>query len=164
MNQKFMMNKKGGVPISVALIVIFTILLFATSLVSFVLRDKNFDSTVYSTSALDDVYSREAVINFQIQNMVDNSFKGIKSKEDFINNFKVQLNSLKNSEGEYLNPDLSQIESQLAVDKVKIEKENDIIKKVSIILDINLKKELFVKDKKVLDAEYNYAKTFESKS
>ena len=55
--------------------------------------------------------------------------RGIKSKEDFINNFKVQLNSLKNSEGEYLNPDLSQIESQLAVDKVKIEKENDIIKK-----------------------------------
>ena len=43
----------------------------------FVLRDKNFERTIYSTSALDEVYSKEDVINFQIQNIVDNSFKEI---------------------------------------------------------------------------------------
>ena len=164
MNQKFILNKKAGVPLSIVLIVIFTILLFTTSLVSFVLRDKNFERTIYSTSALDEVYSKEDVINFQIQNIVDNSFKGISSEQDFINNFKVQLNTLKNSDGAYLNPDLAQIESQLDASKVDIVKENNEIKKVSISFDINLKKELVVRDKNVFNTEYKYVKTFESKT
>ena len=164
MNQKFMLNKKAGVPLSIVLIVIFTILLFTTSLVSFVLRDKNFKSTIYSTSALDEVYSRETVINFQIQNIVDNSFKEISSEQDFIDKFKVQLNTLKNSDGVYLNPDLTQIESQLDVSKVKIKKEDDMIKRVSISFNIELKKELVVKEKNVFNTEYKYVKTFESKT
>jgi len=157
-------NKKGGVPLSIVLIVVLSILLLATSLVSFVLRDKNFESTIYSTSTLDDIYSREAVINSQIQNIVDNSFQGISSDEDFINNFKSQLNSYKNPEGVYLNPDLKQVEEQLLVDKIKIEKDNSIIKKVSINFNIELNKELNVKEKKVFEADYKYIKTFESKS
>ena len=82
----------------------------------------------------------------------------------FINNFKVQLNTLKNSDGAYLNPDLAQIESQLDASKVDIVKENNEIKKVSISFDINLKKELVVRDKNVFNTEYKYVKTFESKT
>ena len=158
-------NKKGGVPLSIVLIVILSILLLATSLVSFVLRDKNFESTIYSTSVLDDIYSREAILNSQIQNMVDNSFQGITSEEDFISNFRTQLNSYKDPEGVFLNPDLKQVEEQLLVEKVKIEKVDNVIKIFSITLNIDLKKDLVIKDnKKVFEADYKYIKTFESKS
>ncbi|MEM3112911.1 MAG: hypothetical protein QXI33_00610 [Candidatus Pacearchaeota archaeon] len=169
MNQKsikIVKNKKGGVPLSIVLIVILTIILLSTSLVLFLSREKQFSNSIYSTSILNDIYVRENMLNYQIQNLIENSLKNANSEEEFIESFKNQLNSYKNLQGVYLNPDLAQIEKQLNErDKTRVSFQNQgDIKIISISFNIYLNNELLDRDKKVFNTEYSYLKNFEAET
>ncbi|MEM3074796.1 MAG: hypothetical protein QW727_02545 [Candidatus Pacearchaeota archaeon] len=147
-------SKRGGVSLSVILLVILTSSLVAFSLFLFQTKITKFESNIGKSLILENTYSSKEIINFNIQNIVDISAKESKSKEEFINHFKENLNKYKNVKGEYIIRELSQLENQLFIDKIVYDSH---LNKFEVQFEIkietnNVENGLFV--------DYIYTKTF----
>ena len=68
------------------LLVFLTLVIVTTSLFYISIKENNYGKNFNSPYALDSVYSREGIINFYLQDILDHSAVSIKDKQDLINN------------------------------------------------------------------------------
>ena len=92
-------------------------------------------------------------INFNIQNIVDRSFENSNSKEEFIDNFKLELEKYV-IDGKFIIPELSQLESQLNSDSV-------VFSDKGVEVSFEIKVQDKVGNEFLVD--YKYTKTFINK-
>ena len=156
-------NKKAGMSIPIVVLVLFTLVLVIVSLFHFSVRDKNNKQTLMIPSAIDELYTEEARLNFHLQNIFDKAcenFQQGQGKEVFIENFKKELGFFKDKTDKYMMQGLEQVEQQL-LNQTIIEK-NLILdsKKLVLTLQINLLKSK-IREKQDLILNYRYEKTFE---
>ena len=109
MNQ---INKKGGVSISVVLIVLFSLIISLISLFYFMTKNNSADASIDETEILEKVYSRQSVLDYYIQNIVDKSAKESVSREKFVDNFKSEIENYKDGNG-FFAPELEQALNQI---------------------------------------------------
>jgi hypothetical protein len=152
------MNKKGGAEISVVILVLMTLLLVISSLFYFSIKENQASENLYSSTFLGPIYSKEVLINFYVQNLVDKSAVGVLTREQFINNFKENLANYKDSKGEFFLSEFNQIEGQLSEERVEINADF-----VSIIFDIHITNEIIKDEKSIALANYDYSRVFEGK-
>jgi hypothetical protein len=106
------MNKKGGVPISVVLLVVATLILVITALFIFNTRVNNIDKEIKSSVFLEDIYSTEIELDFVVEQVFDYCVESFVSEEEFGNCFRERLGLFKLS-GEYVIKELGQLEGQV---------------------------------------------------
>jgi len=81
------------------LLVFLTLVIVTTSLFYISIKENNYGKNFNSPYALDSVYSREGIINFYLQDILDHSAVSIKDKQDLINNINsIALKYEKNDE------------------------------------------------------------------
>lgn len=149
-----MKSKKGGVSIAIVLLVILTLVLVISSLVLLSGRSKEVIEGLGRAFIVENIYSQKEVINFNIQNLVDMSAKEADSKEQFIDNFNTNLEKYKNANGDYIIPELIQLENQLDV--------NGVVLNNGFEIPFDIKIE--TKDlENGISIEYSYKKTFINK-
>lgn len=154
-------NKKAGMEISIVLLVIATLVLTTFSLYTFYTKQKSIEEKIYITRFLEDIYSKEEIINFYIDNILEKSIKNSSGDENkIIENFKQELGNYKNKDGKFIVSELSQIEEQVSQDNIKIENGKAVAE-----FEIMLKGNVAVKEKKaekeLFSAIYTYKKKFE---
>ena len=106
------MNKKGGVPISVVLLVVATLILVITALFIFNTRVSNIDKEIKSSVFLEDIYSTEIELDFVVEQVFDFCIVSFVSEEEFKSCFIERLGLFKLS-GEYVIKELGQVEGQV---------------------------------------------------
>jgi hypothetical protein len=158
-------NNKKASSISIVLLVILTIFVISLSLFYFSLSKKDTDKKVYISSLIESVYIKEIILNYEVQNIFEDSFKEYKiadGKSAFIKNFSDQLNKYKNSSGSYYIPELIQVDEQLSEDKIEIiQGSNEEPDKLILKLNFTLN-QIQVKDGfEEFSVNYTYAKEFE---
>jgi hypothetical protein len=143
-------NKKGGTSIAIGLLVLFTFTICFMSIFYMLVRDKSINEEVEAGVFLENVYSKQAQVDFLIQNLVDQSAVSVSSKEEFISNFIEKLNYYKIEDGSYRVEEFSQVANQLVLENVEISDGN-----VEIRLKI-----MFEESFDSVTAVYNYEKSF----
>ncbi len=143
----FMRNKRA-MSVSIVVLVLATLVLTVFALFSFVIKDTNIQSEILMTRFLEDMYSHEQEINFNI-NMIIQGINA-KNKDEFISNLKSELTNSKI-------PELVKLESQVNSDSVKQEGKIFAIE-FSIFLENKVD---LGKDGIPIYASYSYKKTFE---
>jgi len=157
-------NKKGGMSVSIALLVLATLVLSCFSLLMFYLREKNLQETIY-ISSLEDIYSKEEQINFYINKAMGSAAEGSKNPEFseayFIINFLAEISEYKLENG-FVVPELEQLKNQINEENIEYNAESKI---VSADFEIMLEDKIVVKEKKenkeLFSASYAYKKKFE---
>lgn len=154
-------TKKGSGAISVAIIVFLTVLVLLSSLVSFRGKDMNFEKINYQTRVFEDLYSRQEIVDYEINNMVANSIdKNVVTKEKFFENFNKQLALLRNEDGSYKVKDLKQIEDKLIDENLDLVILNGELESANLTLDLGFLGEYKEEDKILFKAVYDYKKDF----
>ena len=153
-----MIKYKKGSPLSITILVILVVALFTTSLVYFNLKSSGSVMDVASNLALSKLYEKQGMIDFYIQEIVSKSAFGVKSKEEFIINFRTNLGNYKKPDGGYFVSELSQIEGQL--DKTEFEDRDNKITKVILNLEIEIKEDFTSSGEELFSASYKYNKIF----
>jgi hypothetical protein len=147
-------NKKALLALAILFLVVLEITLIVFTLVWFNMRDNSANKKIDASSSVDSIYLREELVNLNIQEIFDRAVYGFKSesgKEVFIKNFKDELNKLKDVNGNYIIPELSQIENQITPENINIDN-----KQISFNLKINLNIH-----SGSIKASYSYSKNFE---
>jgi len=139
-------NKKADV--SIVLLVFMALVLVGATLFIFNINLRKFRTEIINVKALDSVYIRENEINFYVGRMMDNSIEKDISKEQFIINFKEELERHK-VDGAYVLEELSQVEDQIS----------DIeITDTKVVFDLDIR---VIKNFKEISITYVYNKKFE---
>lgn len=144
---KYMFGKKADVAIT--LLVLMTLALTLATLYMFNTHVNKVSSTIQDSRFLDKIYYNEEKINFYTNEIVEKaiaSMKG-KTKEEFIDNFKKELEKYKKNET-YIVDGLSQLDEQLNVNNVEISD-----KEVSISFNIKIDEKY--KEKFIVSYAYN---------
>ena len=149
-------NKKGDIAVTV--LTVLTLVFVILTLFLFNIRDKDMNIEIGRNFVIDEILSKEEIINFNIQNIVDMVSKDANSKENFINNFKVELGKYKDSNGRYFISELEQLEEQIVLENVVYENG-----KFSIDFNILVEKEVLKDGKRDVFISYEYKKTFINK-
>ncbi|MBU3913642.1 MAG: hypothetical protein KKE50_06125 [Nanoarchaeota archaeon] len=146
-------KKKAGMSIAIVLLVFGVLILCVYSLYSFNTRKKSFDDVFVVSHSVGDIYARELVINFYIQEIVDSV--GVSSdKNDFISKFKAELVKYKVN-GKYLPEELEQAEKQLVPENIFQGKTS-----FGVDISITLSESEKVGDVERYSAVYSYKKRF----
>ena len=115
-----MRNKKAD--ISVLLLVLMTLILVISALFIFNLNSKKTTAKIIEYNSLNDIYSREKEINFYINDIMERVGSRIDKnkniKDEFIKNFKKELERYKNEDVFYIK-ELEQLDSQLISNNVE---------------------------------------------
>jgi hypothetical protein len=130
------MNKDKKADISILLLVLMTLVLAVSVLAMFYSNTSNSGAQIKDSRFLDLVYSNEMKTNFYINEIMDKSIVDIKGdKLKFIENFRNELLKY-NVSGEFIVPELSQLEPQLNENNIRL---NDgiIFIKFSVKIDKN---------------------------
>lgn len=155
-----MKNKKGGMEISIVLLVLATLILSTFALYTFYTKQKSMQEKIYITKFLEDIYSKEEQINFYIDNILEKSAKDFNkedSEEKLIENFTRELSKYKINNN-YIVPELAQIEEQVNEEHIKYDKDNQ---KVTAEFQITLEDKVADNGKELFSAVYTYTKKFE---
>lgn len=151
------LNKKAdAIPIAIFLVVISTLFLTTFTMFTFSTRSEKILTGINDMKMINEINSKEFLVNFYLQEIVKKSAKNSKSKEEFISNFNSNLNLYKDSEGNYIFEELKQFENKLIRDMIVYE--ND---KFEVELNIKLAENIYdVNNKKSAYAARSYAKKF----
>lgn len=152
-NDNLLQDKKAGMPIAIMLLVVATLVLVIFTLYSFNVSKNKFGNSIYMTGFLDDVYSKEAMINFYIKSIVEN-IESPSSAGDFASKFRQGLERYKNN-GEYIAPELKQVEEQAVSENVKNENGE-----YSITLSLKIEDNVKISGEELMSASYVYTKSF----
>jgi len=160
-NKKRNWNKKA-VSLSILILVLACVSLSLWSLFYFSIKEGEFNQRIYIHTEVDEVYVKEVLINFYIQDVFDKAVEDLKfeeGKEGFVEKFKKELNKLKDKKGKYPIDDLKEIEE--VVDQENFESKIDLSEeKLILSLDIVVKNDNL--DERVgADVTYSYKKDFE---
>jgi len=112
-----MRNKNGTMQIAVLITVILTFVLIITALFIFSSRQIEISAKLMPNMAIDKVYSRAEILNFQLNQIC----REIQSEENPVEDFKKILLKYKNKNGVYAPVELKQIEDQADVNHIKID-------------------------------------------
>jgi hypothetical protein len=163
------MNKKGG-PIAVAILVFFTLFILMTTLFYVSAKKNPLDQSLQETNFIDFIYSREDVVNFYVQDLVDRSLKNSKSEEEFISelNRLVELYKYPPLSETYVVEEFETLQPQFNLDNLEVKKTPEgEIEFFNLTLDIEL--ELYRKfnldlsplhKSSYYSVEYKYKKSF----
>ena len=152
------MKNKKSMSISIVLLVIASLVLSGVALFTFYAQKDKLQAKIYTINFLDETYAKEEIINFYLQNIFDNAINGLSTgwtQEQLIENFSEELNKYKIN-GEFIMPELSQLESQLNSENLYIEN-GKIVAKFGIDLENQA-----VQNKEILfSVKYHFEKKFE---
>jgi hypothetical protein len=144
-------NKKADSLMAILLIVMLTFVLLGLSFFYLAYRAEKIRQI--TSSGIENVYIREELINFYIQNIMDSSVKiSGGNKATFISEFKKRVNLYKRN-GEFTIVEFGQIEPQLQEDKI-------IIEDGKMGLPLEFKISGWTTENEIY-TEYFYRKTFE---
>jgi hypothetical protein len=157
-------NNKKASSISIVLLVMLTILIISISLVYFMFSKKETNKEVYISSLIDSISIKEGILNYEIQNILENSCKDYTiedGKSVFISKFLDELNKYKNSSGSYYILELNQAEEQLKEENIELiqssnQEPNKLILKIVFTLGKSQVKDGF----DVFKVNYTYTKEF----
>jgi len=152
-----MKSKKAGAPIAIVLLIVATLVLVSFTTFIFLTRQQNAHEIIYIGRISEEVYAKENLINFYIQEILDKSSKNANAIQEVLDNFNSELNKYRGLNGDYLISELGQLSGQLNVDNFKLEDN-----KVSVSFKIKIDTKVLKDDKKLMSASYIYTKTFES--
>ncbi len=160
-NKKASWNKKA-VSLSILILILACVSLSLWSLVYFGVKEGGFRARIYIHTDVDEVYVKEVLIDFYIQDVFDKAVEDLKfenGKEIFIKKFKEKLNELKDKKGKYPIDDLKKIEEQ--INQEDFESKIDFNEeKLVLSLDIVVKNDN--PDERVgAEVTYSYKKDFE---
>ncbi|MFA5992406.1 MAG: hypothetical protein WC796_01725 [Candidatus Pacearchaeota archaeon] len=165
------LNKRGMV-LAIGVFVLMTMILIGAALFYFITEKSKIDKRFEGSSVLEEVYAKENLINFYVQDILDKAVQSKpKTSQELIIALKSSIGSYninnpnpltieesQNPSKYFFMPELLQVENQIDFpDRVKIQNN-----KAFFTVDISLKKEIFYKGKKNFDVTYVYTKTFES--
>ena len=147
------MNKKG-MSLSIMLLTLLTLVLVVTTLFYFNVKRNKEHEKLLIPKVIDEVYVREAEINFYINDMIKKSITEDVSEGVFLNNFKIELNNSKDKQGNYI---VSELEQLKGIDEEDVEiKDGKLFFEVSIKIEDKL-----IDDYEVISVSYNFNKVFE---
>jgi hypothetical protein len=158
-------NNKKASSISIVLLVMLTLLVISVSLFYFMLSKKDIDKKVYISSLIDSVYIKEEILNYEVQNILENSCKDYTiedGKSAFISEFSDELDKYKNSTGGYYIPELKQAEEQLKEENIElIQSSNGEPNKLILKIVFTLGKSQVKAGFDEFKVDYFYTKEFE---
>ncbi len=102
------MNKKGD--ISITLLVVMAVVVAGAASFIFLTDSGKLEQKVANARALDEIYSKEEVLDFYISEILDN-IKGITTKEDFVDKFRSEIGKYKDNE-KYVLEELANVRIQ----------------------------------------------------
>ncbi len=149
-----MIKNKKAMSLAVVFLVLATLVLTVFSLFVFNMRADNLSKPI-ELAILEGVYAKEDSVNFYINEIIEKSVESGISQDSFIINFLAELNKHKIN-GEYVVPELSQIEEQ--ADKNHLKVENG---KATAEFKINLEEKVITNKKELFSAIHTYNKKFE---
>lgn len=145
--------------ISIVVLVLATLVLTIISLFAFNIRGDNISARV-NLADLDRVYAIEELVNFYVNEMIENSIEDNINEEKFIENLKREFDKYKQG-NDFVLEELRQIESQINEENIEIEKSNGVNKKARISLKISTSDSILYDNKEIIFITYSYSKTFE---
>ena len=131
--QDYKMKKRANA--SIVFLVVMTVVLSGAALFIFNLNKGRVESEISDFAGLSVVYAKENQINFYIDEIIEKSAGNINNENEFIENFKKELEAYRQNNGFFLK-ELEQIESQINEKNVEI-KENKVFLKLQIKIDEN---------------------------
>tara|TARA_Y100000310_G_scaffold293944_1_gene323969 strand:+ start:177 stop:647 length:471 start_codon:yes stop_codon:yes gene_type:complete len=152
MESKFKMNK-GAVSLSVVLLVLSCFVLISLSLTFFVIKEKDALGKIVISSDIDEIYVRQALLNFYVQDIFDKASEDFLIEEGvvvFVSNFKEELEMYRDGDGNYPIGELGDLEN---VDENMVELLED---RLVLRLDLVAKSKL-----EHMDITFNYQRDFE---
>ena len=122
-----MINKRGTDAISIAYIVIATIVLLSFAWYTFLVKTNSAEVQLEGYRVAEQVYLRESQIKFYVNEMVQESARGLDLKDpgvkmEFLENLDRELDEYRVGQN-YIIPELKEIEWQLDERKVKLDEE-----------------------------------------
>jgi hypothetical protein len=101
-------NKKAGMSISIAILVILAAVLFASSLFYFMSRERNVSVTIFLGRAVEDVYFDEARISYQLREIFEDVTLEMSGPDEgvFVNSFNEGLRGSNLEVGEIVSEDV----------------------------------------------------------
>ena len=153
MESKFKMNK-GAVSLSVVLLVLSCFVLISLSLTFFVIKEKDALGKIVISSDIDEIYVRQALLNFYVQDIFDKASEDFLIEEGvvvFVSNFKEELEMYRDGDGNYPIGELGDLEN---VDENMVELLED---RLVLRLDLVAKSKL-----EHMDITFNYQRDFEA--
>ena len=136
------------------LLVFLTLVIVTTSLFYISIKENNYGKNFNSPYALDSVYSREGIINFYLQDILDHSAVSIKDKQDLINNINsIALKYEKNDENVAIV--LRSIEN-LTEEDIELVENNGKIESANAKFNV----EIYYADDSLNSINYVYTKNF----
>jgi hypothetical protein len=145
------MNKKA-VSLSVVLLVLSCFVLISLSLTFFVIKEKDALGKIGISSDIDEIYVRQALLNFYVQDIFDRASEDFLIEEGasrFVSNFKEELGGYRDGGGNYPIGELGELEN---VDESMVELLED---RLILRVDLNAKSRL-----EHMDIDYSYQKEF----
>jgi hypothetical protein len=152
--KKILKNKKAN--ISITLLVFMVLVLSIATLFILSTSDEAEKSEMNHFIFINYIYIEKAKFDFYVQDIIDNSIKGIETKQDFISNFQDELERYK-QDGKYIIPEIGNIESQVKEENIEI-KNNELI----ISFEISIKEEFNNNEVDLKQITYNYNKEFKT--
>ena len=148
-------GKRGGVPISVVVLVFVVVALISYSLFIFMGEKREIKKSIGSSLFVEEIYSREAQIRFYVESSVYQSLKEMNlfnfNAEDFIRRFSDKLNAGKN----YF-PEVEQILDKVS-DGVEYDKDRGILKvNFDIVLEKSLTEKIDGKEVETAKARHKF--------
>jgi len=152
--------KKGKMELAVTILVLTTLVLTIFALYTFHTRGSTIRETLYLSNFLENLYAREDLINFHVNEMLEQSIikfnKSQDTTEQIINNFTLQLEKYK--ENSNIPEDLEKVEAQINENPDIFTLEED---KITLELTLSLNATETANKEKIAFANYTYTKKFE---
>jgi hypothetical protein len=148
------MRSKKAQSLANFLLVFLTLVIVTTSLFYISIKENNYGKNFNSPYALDSVYSREGIINFYLQDIVNYASINIKDKQELMSN--LRLISLKYEESdENVAVVLKSIEN-LKEEDIELVENNGKIESANVKFNV----EIYYADDSLNSIKYVYTKNF----
>ncbi|GEM_PF-3955331 len=148
------MNSKKAQSLANFLLVFLTLVIVTTSLFYISIKENNYGKNFNSPYALDFVYSREGIINFYLQDMVNHAHINVKDKQEIVSN--LRLIALKYEESdENVAVVLKSIEN-LKEEDIELVENNGKIESANVKFNV----EIYYADDSLNSVKYVYTKNF----
>jgi hypothetical protein len=145
------MYKKGSA-IAVGLLVLATLVISVISLMYFVIEKNSVNEDVGIADDVDEVYARQLLLNFYVQDVFDKASKNFQVEEGvegFLGKFSVALNEYKDSEENYPIKEMEVLED-VSGDEILLNEDR-------LVLELDLRVESRLES---MDINYDYNKEF----
>ncbi len=133
---KIRMISRKKADVAITLLVFMVLLLAGATLFIFVSDSAKKDNSFANVGLLGEIYAKEEQINFYMQDITDKAGSESQTKEEFIANFKSELEKYKNPDGSYVLEEFNFIEFQIKEENFNL---YDKTKIFSARFDISIK-------------------------